>query len=81
VEPGADADLVLFDPGLTGPLADGELHGAAGFTPFAGLQLAGRVAATYCRGALVFERDSGLTGDPGHGRFIERTPFDPSHLG
>jgi dihydropyrimidinase len=81
VEPGADADLVLFDPGLTGPLADEELHGAAGFTPFAGLQLAGRVAATYCRGALVFERDRGLTGDPGHGRFIERTPFDPSHLG
>jgi dihydropyrimidinase len=81
IEAGADADLVLFDPRLAGPLADVELHGAAGFSPFAGVQLAGRVAATYCRGRLVYERAGGLVGDPGHGRFIERTPFDAAHLG
>ncbi|HEX6350069.1 MAG TPA: dihydropyrimidinase [Candidatus Dormibacteraeota bacterium] len=81
LEPGADADLVLFDPRLKGPLADSELHGAAGFSPFSGLDLAGRVAATYCRGRLVYERATGRLGDPDHGRFIERTPFDATHLG
>ena len=81
LEPGADADVVLFDPRLRGPLVDAELHGAAGFSPFSGLELAGRVAATYCRGRLVYERSSGTLGDPGHGRFVERTPFDPTHLG
>ena len=81
IEAGADADLVLFDPRLSGPLTDAELHGAAGFSPFTGLELAGRVAATYCRGRLVYERAGDLVGDPGHGRFIERTPFDAAHLG
>ena len=82
LEAGADADIVLFDPARRGALLDSELHGAAGFPPFAGLELAGRVASTYCRGRLVYERATGTIGAPDHGRFIERTPFDAAtHLG
>jgi dihydropyrimidinase len=80
VEAGADADLVLFDPTAGGVLTDAELHGAAGFSPFAGLDLAGRVRRTLSRGRVVYA-DGEVVGAPGAGRFIERTPFDATHLG
>ncbi len=80
VEPGADADLVLFDPADSGPLTDAELHGAAGFSPFAGLELAGRVQTTLCRGRVAYSRGE-VAGEPGYGRFLERLPFDATHLG
>lgn len=80
VEAGAEADLVLFDPQARGPLTDSELHGAAGFSPFSGLELAGRVRTTFCRGRVVFHA-GGVTAEPGFGRFLERTPFDATHLG
>ncbi len=77
---GADADLVLFDPKPRGRLRDEELHSAAGFSPYAGLDLIGRVRTTICRGRVVYDRGQ-VTGEPGWGRFIERTPFDATHLG
>ena len=80
VEPGADADLVLFDPAERWTLADAELHGAAGFSPFSGLDLAGRVRSTISRGEVVY-RDGAVVGAAGRGRFVERTPFDATHLG
>ncbi len=80
IEPGADADLVLFDPHASGVLADAELHSAAGFSPFAGLQLEGRVRSTVSRGRLVYDRGV-VRADPGWGRFVERRPFEPLDLG
>ena len=76
---GADADLVLFDPRARGRLRDEDLHSAAGFSPYAGLELSGRVQTTICRGRVVYDRGT-VTGEPGWGRFIERTPFDATHL-
>ncbi|HLQ60723.1 MAG TPA: dihydropyrimidinase [Candidatus Acidoferrales bacterium] len=80
LEPGADADLVLFDPQAKGPLRDGELHTAAGFSPYAGLELEGRVRTTVCRGRIVYDRGR-VAGEPGWGRFLERTPHEPDRLG
>jgi dihydropyrimidinase len=79
LSPGADADLVLFDPRARGRLRDEDLHSAAGFSPFAGLELSGQVRTTICRGRVVYDRGT-ITGEPGWGRFIERTPFDATHL-
>jgi hypothetical protein len=53
-----------------------ELHSAAGFSPFEGLEVQGRVVRTVCRGRTVY-LDGEVPGDLGWGRFIERTPFDP----
>lgn len=73
---GFDADVVLFDPTARGPLRDEELHSAAGFTPFAGLELAGRVRTTISRGRVVY--DGGVVKGPSDwGRYLERRPFDP----
>ncbi len=77
---GADADVVLFDPAASGPLADSELHGEAGYSPFAGLPLAGRVRTTISRGRVVYDRGR-LAGEPGWGRYLERLPFQLHDLG
>ena len=76
VEAGADADMVLFDPRPKRVLAAGELHSAAGFSPFEGLEVEGRVVRTICRGRTVYAGRV-VAGEPGWGRFIERSPFDP----
>jgi dihydropyrimidinase len=73
--PGADADLVLFDPRATGPLRAQELHSASGYSPYEGLDLQGRVRATISRGRVIYERGR-ITGDPTWGRFLQRAPFD-----
>lgn len=76
---GADGDVVLFDPRAGGALTDAELHSSAGFSPYAGLELKGRVRTTISRGRVVYDRGM-ITGEPGWGQFIERTPFDATHL-
>jgi dihydropyrimidinase len=76
---GADADVVLFDPKARGRLEDADLHSAAGFSPYTGLDLCGRVRTTICRGRIVYDEGK-VVGDPGWGQFIERTPFDATHL-
>ncbi|GAC1653861.1 MAG: dihydropyrimidinase [Candidatus Dormibacteraceae bacterium] len=77
---GADADVVLFDPAAKGRLEDPELHSAAGYSPYSGLELSGRVRTTISRGRVVYDRGS-VVGAPGWGRFQERLPFDPARLG
>ena len=77
---GADADLVLFDPRHRGRLEDSQLHSAAGFSPYSGLELKGRVVTTVSRGRVVYDRGK-VVGAPGWGRFLERLPYDPAHLG
>jgi dihydropyrimidinase len=77
---GADADLVLFDPAAAGPLREDELHSAAGYSPYEGLELAGRVRTTLCRGRVVFDTGRVL-GDPKWGHFLERRPFEAANLG
>jgi dihydropyrimidinase len=68
---GADADLALFDPAASGPLRDDELHTGAGFSPFSGLELAGRVRTTISRGRVAYDRGRVLS-EPGWGRYVSR---------
>lgn len=53
---GATADIVLFDPDETWTVDPARLHGKSRNTPFKGMELTGRVRATYLRGRKVFER-------------------------
>ena len=77
--PGSDADIVLFDPKAGGPLEDSELHRAAGFSPFRGLDLKGRVRTTISRGEVIYDAGK-VIAEPGRGRFVHRLPFDATHL-
>jgi dihydroorotase (multifunctional complex type) len=53
--PGSDADLVLVDPNPTRVLRDADVISKAGWTPYAGRTVTGRIAQTYLRGQLVAE--------------------------
>jgi dihydroorotase (multifunctional complex type) len=65
---GADADLVLVDPAAERTLDDAQVVSKAGWTPYHGQRLAGRIVRTYSRGRLVAE-DGRPVGDP-LGRFL-----------
>jgi dihydropyrimidinase len=66
--PGADADLVLFDPRPERTLSATELHSRSGFSPYEGLSVTGKVIATILRGQVVY-RDGEILGNPGLGQF------------
>ncbi len=69
--PGSDADLVLYDPAYTGLLSAETLHSSAGYTPYEGLAVKGRVVATIRRGEVLV-RDGVFLGAEGSGRFVPR---------
>lgn len=73
LSPGADADLVLFDPAYEGVITAEELHMVAGYSPYEGMQVKGRVVSTLRRGEFLV-RDGTFVGDAGSGVHIERKP-------
>jgi dihydropyrimidinase len=74
--PGSDADVVLFDPRPQRVLSASELHSRAGFSPYEGLTVTGKVRSTICRGRVIY-RDGTIVGDRGFGRFVKCRTFDP----
>ena len=74
LQAGSDADLVIFDPRPQRALQATELHSRAGYTPYEGLLLTGRVLTTICRGQVVF-RDGEIKGRRDFGRFQRCAPF------
>jgi allantoinase len=67
--PGSDADLVVFDPDAGWTVRAENLHSGAGWTPYEGMALRGRVTHAIVRGRLAFQHDRVLA-RPGDGRFI-----------
>jgi dihydropyrimidinase len=76
LQAGSDADLVLFDPRPTRVLSAAELHSRAGFSPYEGLTVTGKVHTTICRGQVIY-RNGSIMGDRGFGRYLKCRPFDP----
>jgi dihydroorotase len=56
IEPGAPADLVVFDPDAPFHVTAEALKSQGKNSPFLGCELAGRVRATLVGGSLVYER-------------------------
>ncbi len=65
---GADADLALVDPNATHVLRNDHVISKAGWTPFDGRSVTGRVVQTYLRGELVAEASRPL--ERRSGRFL-----------
>lgn len=72
---GFDADLVIFDPQPERELRASELHSKAGYSPYEGLVIAGRVSTTICRGQILY-RDGQVVAKAGYGQFQRCQPFD-----
>jgi dihydropyrimidinase len=73
IEPGKDADIVLFDPQERRTISAAEMHHTSDFTPYEGLATSGLVRSTLVRGEFVV-RDGHFVGRRGYGRFVERSP-------
>jgi allantoinase len=69
IAPGADADLVVIDPALSWTLQGAALQSAAGWTPYEGRPMRGRVRATLVRGRVVYDGEQ-VTAAPGDGEFV-----------
>lgn len=75
IAPGADADLVLWDPAKQTTIANATLQHAIDYTPYEGLQVTGWPVITLRRGEVVM-RDGVVTAPTGSGRFLPRAPYD-----
>ncbi len=76
---GADADLVIYDPVPRGTIEETRLHSAAGYSPFHGMEIQGRVATTILRGEIAYDGTVVLA-PSGHGRLIPRAPVRQGDL-
>ncbi len=70
--PGADADIVLWDPELSVTATAENRHGNVDYTPYEGMAFDGGPTSVYVRGRLVY-RNGEIMGEHGSGRFVERS--------
>jgi allantoinase len=70
--PGHAADICVWDPDATWMVDGAALEHRHPVTPYDGMRLRGRVAATYLQGRLVYERGA-IVGPP-KGRLLAREP-------
>ncbi len=72
--PGADADLVVYDPTRTHTLSVSAHHMAVDYSAYEGMEVTGAVETVISRGEVVIEHGA-FKGRDGHGRFVRRAPF------
>ncbi|HEX3729399.1 MAG TPA: dihydropyrimidinase [Opitutaceae bacterium] len=73
IQPGADADLVVFDPNYRGTVSAKTQHMNVDYSAFEGWKLEGRPSAVTVRGQVA-ARDGKFIGQAGRGQFLARKP-------
>jgi dihydropyrimidinase len=73
IQPGADADLVVFDPDYRGTISAKTQHMNVDYSAFEGWPIEGRPSVVTVRGEVA-ARDGKFTGKIGRGQFLKRTP-------
>jgi dihydropyrimidinase len=77
IAPGADADIVIFDPAREFVFGTDTSLMRVDYDVFAGRRAAGSPRMTLSRGTVVYDHGRILT-RPGHGRFVRRSTLDHS---
>lgn len=70
--PGADADIVLWDPTKSYTYGGNDLHDNVGYNPYEGHRVTGLPIDVFLRGKRIVT-DGQLTSHPGQGRWIDRS--------
>ena len=65
---GLDADLVILDPQQSWVIDEAETQSSAGWSPYHGMQLQGKITHAFVRGQAVYAGT--VVGQPGQGRFV-----------
>jgi dihydropyrimidinase len=71
IQPGSDADLVVFDPDFRGSISAKTQASAVDYNAFEGWPLQGRASIVTVRGEVA-ARDGTFIGRPGRGQFLKR---------
>ncbi|MBB5954243.1 dihydropyrimidinase [Saccharothrix tamanrassetensis] len=71
IAPGADADIVVYDPQTRQTISAATHHMNVDYSAYEGMELTGRVDTVLSRGRVVVD-GSGFHGAVGHGRFLAR---------
>jgi len=71
LDPGTDADVVVFDPEATHTITAEDNFSKADFSIYEGREVTGRVEKTFVRGDLVYDQGEILV-EPGYGNFVAR---------
>jgi dihydropyrimidinase len=72
--PGADADIVVWDPEATRTLSAGSLHHQTDYTLYEGWEVTGAPRTVLSRGRVLVDGDA-WRGEQGAGQFVHRRPF------
>jgi dihydropyrimidinase len=74
IMPGADADIVVFDPNRRHVFSTATSFMNVDYDIYEGQEVAGSPRLTLSRGTAVFD-DGRIVTSPGHGRYVRRAPF------
>ncbi len=70
LNPGADADIVLFDPAVQWTMNNNTLHMASDYAAYDNLAVTGKVVKVFSRGELIIDGEA-CVGEKGRGKFIK----------
>jgi dihydropyrimidinase len=72
IAPGADADIVVWDPHQKTTIGiNGKHHMNTDYSAFEGTVIDGKIDTVLSRGMVVVENDT-FTGRKGHGKYVKR---------
>lgn len=80
VMPGADADVIIFDPHRRHTVSASTHHSRMDTNIYEGMEFTGKVETTISRGRLVWHNNK-LNVKPGTGRYVEMPLFGPLFTG
>ena len=69
--PGADADIVLFDPTTKWIMGQANSHSCNDWHAYEGFEITGRIQKVFSRGELIVDGDTCLA-EKGRGRYVHR---------
>jgi len=78
IVPGADADLVIWDPNLTKTITAAKQMSIIDYNVFEGMEVKGAARTTLSRGEIVWGEGADNPPRLGRGKFIARPPFQPA---
>jgi len=71
IQPGSDADIVIYDPDATTAISAASHHMNLDHSAWEGFEIAGKVDTVLSRGSVIVS-DGAFHGRTGHGRFLRR---------
>ncbi|MCP5029486.1 MAG: dihydropyrimidinase [Actinomycetia bacterium] len=76
IAPGADADVVIYDPTVVHPLGASDHHMNIDYSVWEGITVTGQAQTVISRGSYVI-KDRRFVGRRGHGQFLKRALPEP----